>query len=176
MASAKQLAANRLNAQRSSGPKSEEGKRRSSVNALRHGLTVPVEFSGFMVHLPPLQALLVADGLEASQARELALRILDYERNVEHLPVLLSESNETSLPPPAGTKSFESAAQVHLLAEDSTKDFTRKDKSLLRKLGKLIERVDKHEARNADRKLRSGERHYRRAANQLLKGLRSLNS
>ena len=35
----KQLAANRANAQLSSGPRSEEGKRRSSLNARRHNLT-----------------------------------------------------------------------------------------------------------------------------------------
>ncbi|HEV8606471.1 MAG TPA: hypothetical protein VGQ99_13945 [Tepidisphaeraceae bacterium] len=38
MCSPKQLEANRLNAQHSSGPKSEEGKIRSSQNSLKHGL------------------------------------------------------------------------------------------------------------------------------------------
>lgn len=39
MLSEKQLAANRANAQKSSGPKSQSGKKRSSLNAVRHGLT-----------------------------------------------------------------------------------------------------------------------------------------
>ncbi len=39
MLSDKQLAANRANAQLSCGPKSEDGKRRSSLNARRHNLT-----------------------------------------------------------------------------------------------------------------------------------------
>ncbi len=39
MASERQIAANRRNARRSSGPRSATGKRRSSGNALRHGLS-----------------------------------------------------------------------------------------------------------------------------------------
>jgi hypothetical protein len=39
MASNKQLQANKLNAQRSTGPRTEEGKKLSRLNAVRHGLT-----------------------------------------------------------------------------------------------------------------------------------------
>jgi hypothetical protein len=39
MASPRRIAANRLNARKSTGPRTAEGKRRSRRNALRHGLT-----------------------------------------------------------------------------------------------------------------------------------------
>jgi hypothetical protein len=42
MLSEKQLEANRANAQKSTGPKSTEGKERSRLNAYRHGLTAQV--------------------------------------------------------------------------------------------------------------------------------------
>jgi len=40
MASEKQIAANRMNAQKSSGPRSAAGKARARRNAIRHGLAV----------------------------------------------------------------------------------------------------------------------------------------
>jgi hypothetical protein len=43
MATAKQLAANRENAKRSTGPRTAAGKFTSSRNALRHGLSLPQE-------------------------------------------------------------------------------------------------------------------------------------
>ena len=47
MTSLKQIEANRLNALKSTGPRSEQGKRRSRSNALRHGLTAETVIAAF---------------------------------------------------------------------------------------------------------------------------------
>jgi len=44
MTTDRQREANRANSRRSTGPKTVDGKRRSSVNARRHGLTAPLAF------------------------------------------------------------------------------------------------------------------------------------
>ena len=50
---------------------------------MRHGLTTSIETSLWVPHLQSLQALLESDGLNPPEARELALCILNYERNVQ---------------------------------------------------------------------------------------------
>jgi len=46
MATEKQIAANRANAARSTGPKTRMGRRASSNNALKHGLSCPLPIDG----------------------------------------------------------------------------------------------------------------------------------
>lgn len=48
MATAKQIAANRANAQRSTGPRTAAGKARSSQNAFKHGLSLNLPLSAEM--------------------------------------------------------------------------------------------------------------------------------
>lgn len=49
MASEKQIRANRANARKSTGPRTAEGRLKSSRNAFRHGLSLPLELDPAML-------------------------------------------------------------------------------------------------------------------------------
>ena len=73
MATDKQIAANRLNAQLSTGPRTEEGKAASSRNAIKHGLftealLIPGEDQQ---HLEDLRQQFLTDYLPAGAEEEL---------------------------------------------------------------------------------------------------------
>ena len=78
MTSLRQIESNRRNAQRSTGPKTQSSKQRSSQNALRHGLTAetvigphedPADYRAFE------QAVTAAYDAETAVERELVLRL-----------------------------------------------------------------------------------------------------
>lgn len=181
--STKQARANRLNALRSTGPRSVEGKRSSSVNATRHGLTSPVESSDWAPHLEPLALILEHDeGLTASNARELARRIVDYERNVQYQRerfVLLRQGIEPELVMDEfGAKSLE----LYRLIADGIKsgeiskcDEEYEDYKTLVQVYGFIGRYELNKAkRTARERVGNADRYLRRSANQLIKQLRSL--
>ena len=70
MASERQIAANRRNAQKSTGPTTGQGKKRSSKNAYRHGLSLPVCNVGLQKQLKDLSRQFAGD---ASDAKTLGL-------------------------------------------------------------------------------------------------------
>jgi hypothetical protein len=61
MASERQIAANRANARKSTGPRSASGKARASRNALKHGLTTPVAGAEFTREVEALARQMASD-------------------------------------------------------------------------------------------------------------------
>ena len=84
MATEKQLAANRANAQKSTGPKTAAGRLKSSRNAYRHGFSGPLQFDPVTLTKVDARAHALA-GKEADQeslttAAELAEAQLELSR------------------------------------------------------------------------------------------------
>src|SRR5215475_4799745 len=84
MASERQIAANRRNARKSSGPRSGAGKTRSSRNAYHHGLTVSITSSEeFAKQLDKLAREIAGDTKDPillERARAIAQSELDFAR------------------------------------------------------------------------------------------------
>jgi len=84
MATERQIAANRRNAQKSTGPRSAAAKRRVSRNALRHGLSVPLLTAEHVTKEVEELAQRLAEGdtreKTLSLARQAAEAVLDLAR------------------------------------------------------------------------------------------------
>jgi hypothetical protein len=78
MTSLRQIAANRRNASKSTGPRTDEGKHRSSRNAVRHGLTAETVIGSFedAEDYKAFEAVITADyDAQSAVERELVLRL-----------------------------------------------------------------------------------------------------
>jgi hypothetical protein len=78
MSSLKQIAANRLNALKSTGPTTEEGKQSSRCNAVRHGLTAETVIADLedAADYQAFEAAVIADyDAQTAVERELVLRL-----------------------------------------------------------------------------------------------------
>jgi hypothetical protein len=83
MASERQIAANRANARKSSGPRSASGKKRASRNALTHGLNTPLSGAVVAREIEALAREIAGDPQDRGQmaaARDAAEAQLDLAR------------------------------------------------------------------------------------------------
>lgn len=183
MTSLKQRAANRRNALRSTGPQTKDGQRRVSMNALKHGLTAPIEATPWASGVSDVEALLAAEGLAAVARHELARRIVEYERNVAfQRQVFLGHAINPALPDgdsaelKADLQEIDDLIELAGLEDDA--ETLRFAQSQARKFVKLHERIAAKQRRastlEANDILKSADRYHRRAANQLIKKLKGI--
>lgn len=175
MTSPRQKAENSRNAERSTGPKSEAGRRMGSVNALKHGLSSSVDSTIWGSKVADLEALLKMEGLDPTERLELPRRLVDFERNVNYQRqrFLGEVSGEVRQPVMLeGTqKDFEVAAQIAYLRGSKQTHLLGMDRPLAREMQKFFKQIAN---RDAARELKNADRYLRRAANQLIKQLKSL--
>ncbi len=103
MSSNRQIAANRLNAQRSTGPRTSPGKTKVSANALKHGLTAhgvvlpdedPDDFERFRADL--MNSLDPHDALESALAEMIVTNFWRHRR-IPKIEALLHELDSAEL-------------------------------------------------------------------------------
>ena len=190
MTSPKQRAANKANALKSTGPKSDQGKRRASLNATKHALSLPIDERAFETELRAVAALIRDDCDSDTQATELAKRIIDYERNEAFLIKqsevdVNAEIKEWALDP--HRFALNGLVQQHENKERVPVTFTTRNKKpkgkerteeikFIEDFLKLQDKVMLGRARDQQTKLTNSQRYQKRAINQLVKGVRAIAS
>lgn len=170
------LLANRRNGSKSAGPKSAGGKKRSSRNARRHGLSVPLP-----AHLnDPMQKelaqLIHAEGIAEDAAFELAQRVIDFERNLSFLRHVFEDDM-------MGDQGVENIKNFglrkwqqdleHRVADIHAK-FLKGMPWEWENMVRLTSQMNTLIERTKQKELVSSRRYFKRAANQLIKALRRL--
>lgn len=190
MASPKQRAANKANALKSTGPRSDQGKARSRINATKHALSLPVDETVFSNEIKSVASLIRGDCDSDFQAHELAKRIIDYERNEAFL------ISQRDVDPNAQVRAWamdphrlalnglveqhENKERVPVTFTTSNKKPKGKErtdeKKFIEDFLKLQDKVLLGKAKAEEAKLTNRLRYQKRAINQLVKGVRAIAS
>ena len=160
---------------------------KSSLNAVKHGLSHPIDplTSGPIVS--GVSELLRYDELDASQAHELVIKILDYERNVAHQLKIFQGWQEPELeltPEVVDAKARERYPEIDMLDEmiqdelfftgrvsaRDVKKVARIKEAMYRDWTKLHNRQNRAAVRDAN----NATRYVKRSSNQLIKSLKAL--
>ena len=183
MASSKQVLANRTNAQRSTGPRSRLGRLRSSRNSVTHGLSRPIDAMVSGPVLERLRAALLEELSDPRSAYEIALRILDYERNLERQRDLHQKRMTGRLVDAIGITNYVyeiepqmrkleefAAGRLHPELSEAEETIREGAKFIVAQSRQRVVRQVHYESRNAPESIR----YLRRSSNQLIKALRRL--
>lgn len=180
--SPKKRAANRRNALKSTGPKTASGRRTSSQNSIRHGLSVPLPAPLVEPIQQQLLQLIMSDGCDQETAYTLAAKIVEYERNIMYL---LNIFKKNAILPSDLDKRRGAISRHHdkdrgpadILADIERHEVHVEDRELrkdLTTLKSICRVLIRSEERNEANKITDSRRYFKRASNQLIKALRRL--
>jgi hypothetical protein len=184
MTSAKQNAANRANALKSTGPQTAKGLRKSSLNAIKHSLSLPVSELNFPDEIAHISCLIRPECESDEQSRELAKRIIDYERNEAYLASFCDKNAKAEvaawgMSPRRFTliklaQSHRNKQRVKLtFTTENTKPKGKERVQEINFIEGFIRLQDNSllgKVRDLHKRREAARRHQRRAINQLVKG------
>jgi hypothetical protein len=182
MASLRKQQASRANSLRSTGPKSTLGKRLASQNSRTHGLSVVLPDEVIEPVVAKLVPLIIQDGIEQNVARQVAMKLVDYERNLAHERAYFVKLNAVVDIAPLDQDEISQAIFTNELVRQVSVDpesLHMMSKAKKQERGWMIEslkflikthKIFQNKAKAKD----NSDRHYKRAANQFIKALRSV--
>jgi hypothetical protein len=178
--------ANRRNALKSTGPRSRRGKQSSSLNAIRHGLSGGADLRLNDPDVSAIAGLIQLDGVEPQQATELAIKIINYEKNLAYQRQLLDGSALQSLPEPniQALLKVSFGREIEMLDDLVEGEFELKGRYNLRdlkfvammklKMTRMVLRPYRQRQREHAKGVANSVRYLKRSGNQLIKSLRAL--
>jgi hypothetical protein len=193
MATDRQVQANRANAKRSSGPRSEKGKRAVALNAIKHGLSMPLSSAlgqpdgQEYLAMQAIAELIAPECASPEAARHIASTILDFERNEMAQREFFISCCVKLQTLPAGARLVEAVRQRYpecdLLQELIEEELQFKSRPDLRWIAKgmkvmLNMRLEfiqnrQREQGKAVKRWKASHRYLKRAANQMVKAFRA---
>jgi hypothetical protein len=183
MTSIAQRRANRRNSLKSSGPKTETGKFRASLNAVSHGLSAPVDPSWRDGRVSGIEVALRGERLPDADIRRVAEAIVEFERNIAHQREIFATRHAGDNEGAGKSGHLEAEAELtdeidEMLIIDERHGGPDEDERAWliesQKFMKRQQRLKQARAKcNAVEEIVRADRYMRRAANQLVKALKS---
>jgi hypothetical protein len=185
-ASPQKRQANRRNALKSTGPRSRRGKQSSSLNALRHGLSGGADLRLNDPDVSAIAGLIQLDGVESQKATELAIKIIDYEKNLAYQRQLMDGAAQQSLPEPdiqALLKTY-FGREIKFLDDLAEEEFEQTGAYNLRdlrfvvrmklKMSRRVLKPYRRRQREHVKGVANSVRYLKRSGNQLIKSIKGL--
>jgi hypothetical protein len=177
--SAKRRVANLRNSQKSTGPKTDQGKKIASQNAIRHGLSASRERYRRDPALESLAALLQkTEGLDADQSRLIAEKILDFEKTIQYQRSIFEVASRY---PENQSHWIQESRKVLVQEIDWMNEalagvplLPKWQKSMEERGARMLSRFSRASRRDAAREVRPSMRYFKRSSNQLIRVLKAL--
>ena len=183
MNSIAQRRANRRNALKSTGPKTKTGKRRASLNAVSHGLSAPADPAWREGKVSAIEGALQGERLPDADVRRVAEAIFEFERNIAHQREIFAGRHKEDNAEAGDSDPLEAEAALpdeidemlmiderHGGPDEDERAWLIEAQTFMRRRQRLNHARAK---RNAVEEIVRADRYMRRAANQLVKALKS---